>query len=188
MPTIYLLIDIDGVLIPFPQADGSSPATHERHMVVPTDYDPATPVPIWLNPAHGLMLRELIDELPLTPVWCTSWRGDASTLIGPKLGLPPFPHVELGRPAITSSHPNGYLWKRDPVAAWLGTAPAAWIDDDFTPADHAWAVHRTMAGASTLLVQPAPRVGLQPDHLEMIRTWAETLADRPLSDPSSQPA
>ncbi|MEV0971062.1 hypothetical protein [Microtetraspora glauca] len=119
MTIAYLLIDIDGVLIPFPRQRGNGPATHVRHLVIPTGYDAAKPVPIWLNPAHGPMLTNLFQEVPVTPVWCTSWHGDASTLIGPKLGLPPLPHVELGRPAITTSHPNGYLWKRDPVTRWL---------------------------------------------------------------------
>ncbi|WP_066946613.1 HAD domain-containing protein [Microtetraspora fusca] len=173
MTTIaYLLIDVDGVLIPFPDSAGNGPATHVRHLVVPTGYDADKPVPIWLNPAHGPMLTNLFQDVPVAPVWCTSWHGDASTLIGPKLGLPPLPHVELGRPAISTSHPNGYLWKRDPVTRWLGSAPAAWIDDDFTPADHAWAAHRTQSGIPTLLIQPDPMTGLEPSHLDAVRTWA----------------
>ncbi|WP_221891487.1 hypothetical protein [Microbispora sp. KK1-11] len=103
---VIVLIDVDGVLIPFPDSEGNGPATHVRHSVVPTGYDAGSPVPIWLNPTHGPMLAELISELPLTPVWCTSWRGDASPLIGAKLGLEPFPHVELARQDITTSHPT----------------------------------------------------------------------------------
>jgi hypothetical protein len=179
VPEVYLLIDVDGVLIPFPDSEGNGPATHVRHSVVPTGYDAGSPVPIWLNPTHGLMLAELISELPLTPVWCTSWRGDASPLIGAKLGLEAFPHVELARQDITTSHPNGYLWKRDDVSAWLGTAQAVWIDDDFTVADHAWAAARTAVGIPTLLVQPDPRVGLLPAHLEAIRSWMAELVSKP---------
>lgn len=41
----YLLLDIDGVLIPFPSADGSTPATHARHDVVPTGRSPTTRSP-----------------------------------------------------------------------------------------------------------------------------------------------
>ncbi|WP_248962071.1 hypothetical protein [Sphaerisporangium perillae] len=172
MSVAFLLIDIDGVLIPFPDSAGHGPETHTRHLVVPTGYDPAKPVPIWLNRTHGPMLLGLLAEVPLAPVWCTSWRGDASILIGPALGLPAFPHVELGRPKITTSHPNGYLWKRDPVELFLGTAPAAWIDDDFTSLDHTWAVARALSGIPTLLVQPDPKVGLQQEHLETVRAWA----------------
>lgn len=97
-------------------------------------------------------------------------------MIGPLLGLPPLPHVDLPRPKITTSHPNGYLWKRDHVDAWLGDAPAAWIDDDFTSLDHAWAARRTARGLPTLLVQPEPRDGLCADHLCQVVTWAGQLA------------
>ncbi|MGW2937136.1 HAD domain-containing protein [Streptomyces sp. NPDC001156] len=171
----YLLLDIDGVLIPFPHADGTTPATHTRHDVVPTGRDPDAPVTIWLNPAHGPLLMHLIRTGLITPVWCTSWRQDATTLIGPLLGLPPFPHIDLPRPQITTSHPHGYLWKRDHIAAWLGDAPALWIDDDFTSLDHAWATERSSRGPATLLIQPDPHIGLQPEHLAQVVEWGTVL-------------
>ncbi|GAA2131361.1 HAD domain-containing protein [Streptomyces synnematoformans] len=171
----YLLLDIDGVLIPFPDADGSTPAAHARHDVVPTDRSADNPVTVWLDPAHGPMLMDVISAGLVTPVWCTSWRQDAATLIGPLLGLPPLPYLDLPRPHITTSHPNGYLWKRDHVDAWLAHAPAVWIDDDFTGLDHAWAAERIAKGTPTLLVQPDPHLGLQPEHLTEVTTWVAQL-------------
>jgi Swiss Army Knife RNA repair-like protein len=171
----YLLLDIDGVLIPFPNADGSTPATHARHDVVLTGRSADDPVTVWLHPGHGRMLMDVIRSGQVTPVWCTSWRQDATTIIGPLLGLPDLPHVDLPRPQITTSHPNGYVWKRDHVDAWLADAPAVWIDDDFTSLDHAWAVERTAKGTPTLLVQPDPHLGLQPEHLTEVTTWASQL-------------
>ncbi|WMC88342.1 HAD domain-containing protein [Streptomyces rochei] len=171
----YLLLDIDGVLIPFPDEHGSAPATHARHDVVPTGRSADNPVTVWLDPAHGPTLMDVIGTGLVTPVWCTSWRQDAATLIGPLLDLPPLPHVDLPRPQITTSHPNGYLWKRDHVDAWLADAPAVWIDDDFTSLDHAWAAERTARGAATLLIQPDPRAGLQAEHVVEARAWAERL-------------
>lgn len=168
----YLLIDIDGVLIPFPDTDGTTPATHARHDVVPAGHSVDNPVTVWLDPAHGRLLVDLIRTGLVTPVWCTSWRQDAAALIGPLLGLPALPYVDLPRPQITTSHPNGYLWKRDHVDIWLGDAPAVWIDDDFTSLDHAWAAERTARGAATLLIQPDPRAGLQPGNLAEARAWA----------------
>ncbi|MFJ5835431.1 HAD domain-containing protein [Streptomyces shenzhenensis] len=171
----YLLLDIDGVFIPFPDAEGSTPATHARHDVVPTGRSADNPVTVWLNPDHGRLLMDVIRTGLVTPVWCTSWRQDATTLIGPLLDLPALPHVDLPRPQITISQPNGYLWKRDHVEAWLGDAPAVWIDDDFTDLDHAWAEERTARGTATLLVQPGPHLGLLPNHLTEVTKWAEQL-------------
>ncbi|GGU53514.1 hypothetical protein GCM10010211_17820 [Streptomyces albospinus] len=175
----FLLLDIDGVLIPFPDDHGNTPTTHARHDVVPTGRNADDPVTVWLNAADGLMLMDVIRSGLVSPVWCTSWRQDATTLIGPLLGLPPLPHVDLPRPQITTSHPNGYLWKRDHVDAWLGDAPAVWIDDDFTSLDHAWAAERTAHGAATLLLQPDPRVALQAEHLVEALEWAGHLAVTP---------
>ncbi|MDV7218178.1 HAD domain-containing protein [Streptomyces prunicolor] len=171
----YLLLDVDGVLIPFPDADGASPASHNRHDVVPADRSADDPVTIWLNPAHGPLLMQVIRTGLVTPVWCTSWRHDATTLIGPLLGLPPLPYVDLPRPQITTSHPNGYLWKRDHVGTWLGNAPVIWIDDDFTALDHEWAAERTALGQATTLVQPDPHVGLLAEHLVEVLAWAAQL-------------
>ncbi len=172
MPLPYLLLDIDGVLIPFPAADGSTPPTHVRHTVLPTGRHPDDPVPIWLDPRQGGILTDLLTSGLVTPVWCTSWRRDATTIIGPLLGLPDFPCLDLPRPQITTSHPDGYLWKRDHVDVWLADALAVWIDDDFTGLDHKWAQERTTRGLPTLLVQPDPYVGLLTDHLVEVREWA----------------
>ncbi|MGW1170879.1 HAD domain-containing protein [Streptomyces sp. NPDC002550] len=171
----YLLLDIDGVLIPFPNAEGAGPATHTRHDVVPTGRTADNPVTIWLNPAHGPLLMHVIRTGLATPIWCTSWRQDATTLIGPLLGLPPLGHVDLPHPQITTSHPNGYLWKREHVDDWLGDAPAVWIDDDFTDLDHEWARERTTRGQATALVQPDPQVGLLAEHLVEVLAWAASL-------------
>ncbi|MEV7054988.1 HAD domain-containing protein [Streptomyces microflavus] len=175
MPLPYLLLDIDGVLIPFPAADGSTPPTHVRHAVLPTGRRPDDPVPIWLDPSQGSILNDLLTSGLVTPVWCTSWRRDATTIIGPLLGLPEFPYLDLPRPQITTSHPDGYLWKRDHVDAWLGRAPAVWIDDDFTSLDHGWAAERTSRGTPTLIVQPDPYLGLQPEHLTEVTKWVAQL-------------
>ncbi|MFG2667972.1 HAD domain-containing protein [Streptomyces sp. NPDC048387] len=175
MPLPYLLLDIDGVLIPFPAPDGSTPPTHVRHTVSPAGRDPDNPVPIWLNPAHGPLLADFLARTLVAPVWCTSWRKDATTIVGPLLGLPEFPYLDLPRPEITTSHPNGYLWKRDHVEPWLGGSAVAWVDDDFTDLDHAWAAERTAMGMPTLLVQPDSHHGLQPGHLTELTTWVSQL-------------
>ncbi|MBB5933991.1 HAD domain-containing protein [Streptomyces zagrosensis] len=166
----FLLLDIDGVLIPFPDQDKSTPATHTRHQVYMTGYP--DPIWVWLNPEHGPLITDAINTGLVRPVWCTSWRIDAPRLIGPLLGLPDFEHIELPRLPITTSHPDGYLWKRDHVERWLAGAPAVWIDDDFTPLDHQWAADRTSSGSATLLVGPDPHAGLRPEHVLTALEWA----------------
>ncbi|QCX79882.1 hypothetical protein C9F11_31475 [Streptomyces sp. YIM 121038] len=173
----YLLLDIDGVLIPFPGDNGAAPATHVRYDVVPIGRGADDPVAIWLNPDHGPLLMDVFRVGTLCPTWCTSWRRDATALIGPLLGLPPLPYVDLPRPQITTSHPNGYLWKRDYVDTWLGDAPAVWIDDDFTGLDHAWSEARTARGSATLLIQPDHHVGLKVEHLAQVTAWAAWMAE-----------
>lgn len=87
----YLLLDIDGVLIPFPAADGTTPSTHVHHTVLPTGRPPDKPVDVWLDPNHGDVLSALLTSGLITPMWCTSWREDATAIIGPLLGLPASP-------------------------------------------------------------------------------------------------
>jgi hypothetical protein len=166
---MYLFCDVDGVLIPFPAPDGSIPRTHHVHWVPFTGQDEL--VRIWLNPAHGLMLATLIADTGLEPVWCSTWRADAAPQIGTRLGLPDWPTVRLPSPPTDTSHPGGYLWKRDHLEHHAKGAPLAWIDDDFTASDHAWARTRNHT-VPTLLIEPDPYLGLQPGHLEAIGVWS----------------
>lgn len=170
---MYLLCDIDGVHIPFPGSGGQIPPGFEIDHVTPTDY--TDPVKIWLNPATGRLLLDTITSLPLTPLWCSSWRADSAPLIGTRLALPTWDYVELPRLPITTSHPNGYLWKRDAVADLVRDGqPLVWIDDDFTDNDHTWAQKRSSSGAMTLLIQPDPYLGLCESDLEPLRSWGIT--------------
>jgi hypothetical protein len=101
--------------------------------------------------------------------------GQPAPRLTPPARFEPWPHVDLPHLPLTHSHPDGYLWKRDHVATHARRQPLAWIDDDFTPADHHWASARTAAGRPTLLIQPDPYTGIQPEHTEAVRQWALTL-------------
>jgi hypothetical protein len=170
MNPIYLFCDVDGVLIPFPGPGDSIPATHLVHWA--RFAGEPEPVRIWLNPEHGPQLMQLVSDAGLEPTWCSSWRTDAAPEIGRRLGLAHWPSVNLPTPPTDSSHQNGHLWKLNHVAAHAGDNPLAWIDDDFTPADHVWAVARNASGIPTLLIEPNPHAGLRPEHLRVINEWA----------------
>ncbi|MEV1241830.1 hypothetical protein [Nonomuraea sp. NPDC049750] len=161
---MHLLCDIDGVHIPFPSPNGQTPTGFHTHHVAPTGYE--DPVKIWLNPATGSLVLDLATRYGLTPLWCTSWRADAAPLIGTRLGLPIWDHIDLPRLPLTTSHPDGYLWKRDTITELFTDQPLIWIDDDFTPADHSWARDRTEARVLTILIQPDPYIGLTIADLE----------------------
>jgi len=161
---MHLLCDIDGVHIPFPGPAGEIPGGFRTHHVTPTGY--SEPVAIWLNPATGRLVLDLTTRYVLSPVWCTSWRADAAPLVGSLLGLPTWDHIDLPRLPLTTSHPNGYLWKRDTITQLFTDQPLVWIDDDFTLADHTWAGDRTTTGVLTILIQPNPYLGLTAADLE----------------------
>lgn len=164
----YLLIDIDGVLNPFPGPGGSLPPDYQPHRV---DLN-GTDVPVWLNPDHGSWITELHSTGLVRPIWATSWQSAAARTIGPRLGLDAYPHIDLGPTRQLTRHPNGYLWKRDAVATWADQAPLVWIDDDFAHPDHEWARQRALNGVPTLLIQPDPYQGLRRAHIDAVRTWA----------------
>lgn len=125
----YLLLDVDGVLNPFPGPSGSLPPEHRPHRV---PYNGNLNVPVWLHPDHGIWLNALHSMDLVRPVWATSWMGKVDRLIGPRLGLSRLGHIGLGAPAdVLTRHPNRHLWKREPVAAWAGNEPLVWTDDDF---------------------------------------------------------
>jgi hypothetical protein len=63
----YLLLDIDGVLIPFPAEDDSTPATHLHHQVHMTGFP--DPIGVWLNPDHGPLITDAINTGLVRPVW-----------------------------------------------------------------------------------------------------------------------
>jgi hypothetical protein len=168
-----LVCDIDGVLIPFPAADGAIPDTHLEHWARFTGKP--DPVRVWLNPGHGPQLADLVERTGAEPSWCSTWRQDSAPQIGARLGLPTWPSIVLPTPPTDSSHQAGHLWKQPHVAEQAGENPLIWIDDDFTDLDHTWAAERTAAGLPTLLVEPDPYVGIQPEHFELITAFVAAL-------------
>ena len=80
-----LLLDVDGVLIPY--AAPEQPIGFLPYML-PGEW-------VWLSPRHGEWLRPLHDQFQL--VWATGWEHHANHLIGPILGLPPLPVIEFPR-------------------------------------------------------------------------------------------
>ncbi|WP_037601684.1 hypothetical protein [Streptacidiphilus rugosus] len=186
-----LLLDVDGPLNPFGAMPDDRPEGYLAHRLMPPSWEAAerarlrawgrperspTPLPVWLNPAHGPRLSALPYEL----VWATTWEAEANDFIAPLIGLPELPFVPWpGRRPESRPEPGGKPhWKTPGLVAWAAGRPFAWVDDEITPADRAWvAAHH---GAPALLLRIDPNHGLRAEDFTALEAWASALG-RPAS-------
>ncbi|MFE4536059.1 hypothetical protein ACFRKB_13410 [Streptomyces scopuliridis] len=165
-----LLIDVDGPLNPYlALAAEPPPEGYARHWTRPSGWPGDQPLPVLLNPEHGVELRALADRYEL--VWATTWEDDANEWIGPVLGLPELPYVEWTVPEPRA--PLGTLWKTPYVLEYAAGRPFAWVDDEITSYDRAWTDQRHHAAA--LLMRIDPGVGLTRTDFDTLAEWAAAL-------------
>ncbi len=151
-----LLIDIDGVISLW----GGPPFTPTLGALTLFDG-----VPHALSRTAAGHLASLLDVFE--PVWCSGWKDRANEHLPRLVGLGPFPHLSFGRPVAGAAH-----WKLAAIDAFAGPdRRLAWIDDDLTPACHAWARARP---GPTLLVETDPAVGATAEHADRLRAWTRT--------------
>jgi hypothetical protein len=110
-----LFLDVDGTLI----LSGSG-----------VFGDDDNPLLARLNPAHGPRLLALDCDL----VWATTWMQDANDAICPRLGLPELPVVEW-----TDRPEDALHWKTRDLVDWAAGRAFAWVDDEISDVDRAWA-------------------------------------------------
>jgi hypothetical protein len=113
-------------------------------------------------PGHAAWIRELAAAADLW--WATGWGENANERYLPLLGVDPLPVVSF--PPV----PFDPELKVPAVAAVVGDRPAAWIDDNHTPAGRRWAAERA---APTLLVSIDPAVGWTRPDVDRVLAWAE---------------
>jgi hypothetical protein len=123
----------------------------------------------WLDVDHGRMLLDTARDLNAQLVWATGHGEQANRWVGPAIGLPDLPVVDMtgAEPVRVVAH-----WKASRIAAYAGQRPLVWLDDEFQAADYTWAELRSAYGAPTLLVPVDERTGLDSSHLAAIRAWA----------------
>jgi hypothetical protein len=160
MPSIrpLLLLDVDGVLNPIGRlpSDGVPDGFHEHRIAG---------LRVLLNPSHGVWIRELATRYEVA--WATSWEHDANDLIAPLLGVP----VDL--PVVTfEASDAGWMVKLPAIAAFAADRPTAWVDDQISDADRAWADARQ---APTLFVSTDSRIGWTRDHIDQLLTFADEI-------------
>jgi hypothetical protein len=152
-----LLIDVDGVLLPFPDRRPGFDGVAVQG------------APYGFCAEHGAWLRELAAEYELA--WCTMWGERANQDISPRLRLPPLPVVELWDEVDGLDR-----WKLPGVRRFVGDRPVAWVDDGFDAPTRAWARERA---APTLLLGVGHRTGLGLRHFRRLLAFARAAGDRP---------
>lgn len=162
-----LLIDVDGVLNPY----GSiiDPKGFKPHLLTPTDG--TSSYRVLLNPQHGKWLLALADTFDL--VWATTWQHDANRMIGPIIGLPDLPVIEL--PHWSSQEASAWTtWKMAGITNSPLThgKPFAWIDDDIGFDAMDWRDTRINDGIPTHFEWINPSVGLTEKNLNHVKEWA----------------
>jgi len=167
-----LLIDVDGVLNPL--ASKPPPGFGEHRLAG---------FLVRLSPQHGQWLLELERDHNFELVWATSWEHEANDLIGPVIGLPELPVIELFNTQISS----GATWKLNAIRDYVGDRPFAWFDDDIGGDGYAWAKRRTRKlNIPTRFIEIPPLVGLRERDIEQARLFAAKVARWQANNPSNE--
>ena len=143
-----VLLDVDGVLNP---AHRHSPWLRRHECVV----DGHT-YRVLLNARHGRRLARLARDTGAELAWATSWEQHANVEIGPRIGLPSLPVIEVNGDLGTRV---GEHFKTRHVAEYVARRPFVWFDDSLGPSD--WHYLNDHPGVGEfLLVEVDPRTGL----------------------------
>lgn len=168
MSRALLLLDVDGPLNVYAaDPDGRQDGYTEHRL---------EGFRVWLNPGHGPLLCEFATRHDVELAWATTWEDLANTSIGPVVGLPELPVVDLGwQRKVSGTITTTDHWKFDGVLDHAAGRPLAWLDDDFGlfPEGRAW-FERERGDTPTLLHHVDPRVGLTPADLDAVAGWLAT--------------
>jgi hypothetical protein len=150
-----LLMDVDGVLNPYP----NTPEGFIEYAFFPEDDEP-----VRLATIHGEWLHELSTRFQV--VWATSWGADANRLLCPHFDLPQLPVIAF--PSV----PFEPSAKVPAIEAFVHDAAVAWVDDIVTSEAKCWAAVRKHP---TLLVEVDPSTGLTRSSVVELLAWADEL-------------
>ena len=154
-----VLLDVDGVLNPLRRAHRG----YRRYRARPGGIT----FKLWLDAAHGRLLRTLVADTGAELVWASYWCAHANDWIAPRLGLPELPFVPIPDRPLGAELSLG-AWKARHVAAWAGERPFVWFEDE---PDVTESLLTEQGIGEHLLVAVDPRLGLMQDHLDRARTW-----------------
>jgi hypothetical protein len=156
-----LFVDVDGVISVFGFPPNGPP---------PGRLYSFDGLPHCISHGVGERLLRLADSFEL--VWATGWEERANEHLPPLLGLGhELPTVIFDeQPLWGAAH-----WKLSAIERYAADRPAAWVDDCFNDACHAWAEERR---EPTLLVATDPAVGLTDADVSRLEAWAAAAGAR----------
>lgn len=196
-----LLIDVDGVLNPYPlltknghlppkARKGETSFAYAKHKLWPEQWIGTRALPVLLSKEHGKHLAALSELYDL--VWATTWENEANRLLAPILDLPELPVIEWPAGAkewIWRTPQHLGSWKTKHIAEWLDKnapgAPWVWVDDDLTKHDRAWLREhyghdkKEDPPVPYWLFRVEPRHGLREQDFLDLRTWGRDPHARP---------
>lgn len=117
--------------------------------------------------------------LPCTLAWATTW-SDPNRDLCPHLSWLPLPTVPFPDPTpaeLAEDRWFGLHWKTRPLAAFAGTSPFAWLDDELTARDRDWLFHHHPA--PTLLFRVDSTRGIGDEELDALDQWSCSLVVSP---------
>lgn len=165
-PLLYL--DIDGVIAVQgrrgrPPAGSGSGAGWRHCSVWPSPL--AVPADVWIRPEWDFWARTLLQHADI--VWASTWRGEASRVMAPLIGLPD----DLEVLSFDSWRTEGGLFgKTACVAGHAAGRPFVWIDDRIGDVDREWLASQEGVGEH-LTISPDTEVGFTAKDFEFAVAW-----------------
>lgn len=146
-----LLLDIDGVLLPFNLDYGIDLAI---------DFDEHD---LGIPPYHGA-LAELGEDFNI--IWASLHEGRSNST-GAQFNMPERPHIPFDYLVM-----HDKTFKLPTIKEYAKDLPLAWVDDDLYEDAFEWAQRRNQA-IPTLLIKTDPMVGLEDRHIDKLKQFAK---------------